>query len=153
MRHRLSKLAILLIILISITIASAITLLGVKTPFRQTTVNGGQSTSDTPVTIIINSPKEGEEVHSPVHISGQARGFWFFEGEFPLTLKDQEGRIVARAPAQAKGEWMTSEFVAFTADLDFSPPRTPTGTLIFEHPDQKTGEIKHRFDLPVRFHP
>jgi len=101
--------------------------------------------------ILIDSPNFNEEVHSPLIILGKARGFWFFEGEFPVTLKDADGKVIARASAIAEGNWMTTDFVLFKVQLKFPPPSTKTGILVFEKSRQKEGEVGERFEISIRF--
>ena len=72
--------------------------------------------------IHIDYPRPGAEIESPLVITGQARGEWFFEGDFPLVLMDSEGSIVAEGYATAQDEWMTEEFVSFKGILEFSVP-------------------------------
>ncbi|BCX15766.1 MAG: hypothetical protein KatS3mg097_658 [Candidatus Parcubacteria bacterium] len=69
--------------------------------------------------IEIFSPKPNEKIKSPLKITGQARGNWFFEATFPIVLTDWNGKIIAESYAQAKGEWMTTDFVPFEAILNF----------------------------------
>src|SRR5581483_948420 len=65
----------------------------------------------------IDTPKPGDTVSFPVHLVGSARGSWFFEATFPVRILDASGNEIARAPAHAEGDWMTSDFVPFTADI------------------------------------
>lgn len=60
-------------------------------------------------------------VSSPLIVRGAARGGWFFEASFPIVLTDWDGRIIAEGIAQAEGDWMTSEYVPFRAELIFVP--------------------------------
>jgi hypothetical protein len=90
----------------------------------------------------------GTHVSSPLHIAGEARGPWFFEGSFPVTLLDANGRVLARRPAQARGEWMTEEFVPFEAELTFSQPTTPTGTLVLTR-DNPSGLPEHAAEVRI----
>ena len=72
--------------------------------------------------IRVDSPRPEEEIFSPLAISGEARGYWFFEASFPVVLVDWDGRIIAQYYAQAKGEWMTADFVSFESVLEFESP-------------------------------
>ena len=65
--------------------------------------------------IHVTTPASGELVTSPITITGEARGSWYFEGSFPVKLIDASGRILAQGPAKAQGDWMTSEFVSQAA--------------------------------------
>lgn len=72
--------------------------------------------------IRVTSPVPGAVIASPLQIRGRARGTWFFEGDFPIVLKDARGRVIAKWYATAQGEWMTQSFVPFIATLDFKSP-------------------------------
>ena len=67
-------------------------------------------------------PKPYKEISSPLLISGEARGNWFFEATFPVVLTDWDGRIIAEYYAEAKSDWMTAEFVPFEAKIEFENP-------------------------------
>ncbi|MDO8649718.1 MAG: Gmad2 immunoglobulin-like domain-containing protein [Candidatus Berkelbacteria bacterium] len=82
--------------------------------------------------IQVNSPKTGDQITSPVIITGKARGVWYFEASFPITILDETGRALGRGHAEAKSDWMTSEFVPFTALITFTQPTTKTGTILLE---------------------
>lgn len=69
--------------------------------------------------IQIYSPKLNEKIKSPLKISGRARGNWFFEATFPVVLTDWDGKIIVESYAQAKEDWMTTDFVPFEAVLNF----------------------------------
>jgi hypothetical protein len=102
--------------------------------------------------IRVTSPGQDVDVHSPLKVTGEARGTWFFEASFPVTLLDANGDILARRPAQARGEWMTEAFVPFEVELTFSQPTTPTGTLVLTK-DNPSGLSEHDAEVrvPVRF--
>jgi hypothetical protein len=103
--------------------------------------------------IVVASPKPGDLIRSPLKISGQARGTWFFEGDFPLFLKDPKGRIIARGYVTARGQWMTKEFVPFEGTLTFKEPAARgRGTLVFkkDNPTDRP-ELDDAMELPVRF--
>src|SRR5680860_268019 len=70
--------------------------------------------------IRLDTPLPNQTISSPLVIKGQARGFWFFEASFPVILVDWDGKIIAQGLAKAKGDWMTTEFVPFEADLVFT---------------------------------
>lgn len=74
--------------------------------------------------IRLDNPNPGEEISSPLTVSGEARGNWYFEAEFPLVLVDWDGRIIAEGQARAQGEWMTEDYVPFSGTLEFAAPDT-----------------------------
>ncbi|NCC70556.1 hypothetical protein EOM09_03160, partial [bacterium] len=69
--------------------------------------------------IQIESPRPNQIINSPLNIVGKARGFWFFEASFPIILKDEKGNIISESFAEAKNDWMTTEFVPFESILEY----------------------------------
>ncbi len=111
--------------------------------------------------IIVTSPVPGASVTTPLQVSGEARGNWFFEGSFPVVLTNWDGLIIAEGVATASGDWMTESFVPFTATLTFTNPLTAgapeymaNGTLILKR-DNPSGlpEQDAALELPIRFLP
>ena len=121
---------------------------------------GGSSTSTSTSTatstmsdrIRVSSLSANQLITSPLVVSGQARGSWYFEASFPVELYDGNGKRIAMVPAQAQGDWMTTNFVPFKATLSFSKPTTATGTLILKN-DNPSGLPQNALELriPVRF--
>jgi hypothetical protein len=89
----------------------------------------------------VNIPPGGT-IMSPLTVTGEARGFWFFEASFPIELEDANGVKIATGIAIAQGEWMTEEFVPFAASFSFTKPATKTGTLILRK-DNASGLPEH----------
>lgn len=80
----------------------------------------------------VTAPLPNTVIQSPLVVTGEAKGTWYFEASFPVILKDANGKVLAQAPAQAQGDWMTTSFVPFSVTLTFAKPTTTTGTLIFQ---------------------
>lgn len=98
-------------------------------------------------------------VASPLTVTGRARGNWYFEASFPVKLLDADGNVLVEHYAQAQGDpvtgevnWMTTDFVSFSATLTFTMPATETGTLILQK-DNPSGEpqFDDSLSIPVRF--
>ena len=102
--------------------------------------------------VYIAQPLSGTKVTSPLVVSGRARGNWYFESSFPVRLLDGNGNTIALTPAQAQGEWMTTDYVPFSVTLTFSTPTTATGTLILQK-DNPSGEpqFDDSVSIPVTF--
>ncbi|OGH95034.1 MAG: hypothetical protein A2538_05125 [Candidatus Magasanikbacteria bacterium RIFOXYD2_FULL_41_14] len=102
--------------------------------------------------IVVSNPLPNAVVASPLLIEGRARGTWFFEGSFPISIIDANGNIMGHYYGTAEGEWMTEDFVPFHATLNFSAPTTNWGTLILEN-DNPSGlpENKDEIRIPVMF--
>jgi hypothetical protein len=103
--------------------------------------------------IVVESPKPGAVISSPLKVRGRARGTWFFEGDFPLILKDQKGRVIAQGYVTARGEWMTKQFVPFEGTLTFKKPTAGSrGILVFkkDNPSDRP-ELDDALELPMHF--
>lgn len=102
--------------------------------------------------IRVAAPVADVVASSPLVVTGEARGSWFFEATFPVTLLDADGKPVVRGYAQAQGEWMTEEFVPFKAELAFTAPASAGGTLLIEKANA-SGLPEHAAEvrIPVRF--
>ncbi len=102
--------------------------------------------------IRVTSPLPNQVVNSPLTITGQARGNWYFEASFPVKLLDANGNVLAQAPAQAQGNWMTTDYVPFTVTLTFANPAAGTGTLVLEK-DNPSGlpQNANELRIPVTF--
>lgn len=98
--------------------------------------------------IVVDTPLPNTTITSPLQIKGKARGTWYFEASFPLELIDANGTQLVIIPVQADGEWMTEDFVPFSATLSWPTSTTPTGTLIF-HRDNPSGLPEHDKEIRV----
>jgi hypothetical protein len=114
------------------------------------------SESDKSDLIRVDNIKVGDSVKSPLTVTGQARGTWFFEGSFPLVLVDWDGKIIAQGYAQFQGEeWMTTNFVPFRGVIEFIRPDTSVsnrGALILQKDnpsDQR--ELDDALEIPIVF--
>lgn len=72
------------------------------------------------VEIILQNPKENQLVTSPLKITGKAPGNWFFEASAPVTIVNWDGLIVGESYIQAKGDWMTTDYVEFEGNIEFT---------------------------------
>ncbi|PIR02163.1 MAG: hypothetical protein CO031_02525 [Candidatus Nealsonbacteria bacterium CG_4_9_14_0_2_um_filter_37_38] len=102
--------------------------------------------------IKIDNPRPNQLIESPLFIKGEARGNWYFEASFPIKLFDDNGFLLGVMPAQALGDWMTEDFVPFSATLSFAVPSTPKGRLVLEK-DNPSGlpEQADELKIPVYF--
>jgi len=99
-----------------------------------------------------DNPRPNQIIENPLFVKGEARGFWFFEADFPVKLFDDNGFLLGITTAQALGNWMTEDFVAFSATLPFAVPSTKKGRLVLEK-DNPSGLPEHADELiiPVYF--
>ena len=105
----------------------------------------------------VTSPRPNAEISSPLTITGQARGTWYFEASFPVALVDWDGKIIAQGIAQAQSDWMSPDFVPFIAKLTFKTADIPNGysnkgTLILKK-DNPSGLPEHddALEIPIIF--
>ncbi len=100
--------------------------------------------------IKITNIEPNQAVSSPIKITGQARGTWFFEGSFPVKLISESGEQLATGTAQAEGDWMTENFVNFNVNLTYGATTSTKAILIFEK-DNPSGLLANEaaFALPV----
>jgi hypothetical protein len=101
------------------------------------------------------SPGSDAALTIPLTVMGEARGAWYFEASFPVVLVDEHGSTIAQGIAQAQGNWMTTDFVPFTATLNYASSTASShysgrGTLIFKK-DNPSGLAQNdaEVDVPV----
>jgi hypothetical protein len=82
--------------------------------------------------IIAELPFPGAVTGKEFGVIGKARGYWFFEGSFPIDLLDQNGKIIAQGYAQADGEWMTENFVPFKGTIKAPESYIGKATLVLK---------------------
>jgi hypothetical protein len=130
-------------------------------PAKAPTVDGPATTTPQIAqiadTIVVITPTIDATVSSPLTIAGQARGPWYFEASFPIILTDWDGKIIAQGHGQATSDWMTTDFVPFTATLTFTTP-TPgdpaknRGTLILKNDNPSGDPARDKYlEIPVEF--
>lgn len=109
--------------------------------------------SDKGIVLFVDSPQFGGIISSPLEITGQAPGTWFFEASFPLILTDWDGKIIAQGYAQAQQDWMTESFVLFRGILDFSVPDYGKNGFLILQKDNPSGlpEYDDAVEIPIRF--
>lgn len=101
----------------------------------------------------LRSPLPGDIVSSPLRITGEARGNWYFEASFPIILTNWDGLIIAEGFATAQDEWMTTEFVPFEAMLEFDVPEYGDNGYLILKKDNPSGLPEHddAFEIQVQF--
>ncbi len=105
--------------------------------------------------ILVTNPEPNTVVDNPITITGEARGYWFFEASFPIVVTDWKGLIIGEGYATADSDWMTEDYVPFTATVSYDlPADTPymRGYLILMK-DNPSGLPEHdaAIDIPILF--
>jgi hypothetical protein len=102
--------------------------------------------------INVFSPLPQQTIKGTVEITGQARGSWFFEASFPIKIVDDKNNELAAGIATAQSDWMTEDFVPFTASLVLPATNASRGFVVF-HKDNPSGLPANddSFSVPVKF--
>lgn len=107
-----------------------------------TTTDGGNSGA---AVAAPSNLSEGQTVSLPLMVTGTVPGNWFFEGSFPVFLKDANGTQIAVALAQTTSDWMTTDTIPFTVTLPLINYHG-AGSVVFTK-DNPSGEPQ--FDASV----
>ncbi len=67
--------------------------------------------------ISVTSPKANATVGDDFDVKGSAPGPWFFEATFPIKVRDANDNTIGVSHANAIGDWMTDQNVAFQATV------------------------------------
>jgi len=106
--------------------------------------------------IFVTIPIPNSIVTNPIVIKGEARGNWFFEASFPIIIVDWDGLIVGEGIATAESEWMTTDFVPFLAEIQYtlatSSLYSTRGAIILKK-DNPSGlpENDEAIEIPILF--
>ena len=110
---------------------------------------GGATPASLPDLITVSAPLPNTTIASPLTISGQARGGWYFEASAPVVLKNSVGTVIAEGHVNAQGDWMTADFVPFSTTLTFPPqPAGSAGTLVLMN-DNLSGLPENQNELSI----
>ncbi len=109
--------------------------------------------------IKITQPAPMTEISSPLPLSGDAVGYWFFEASAPVMLVNWDGLIIAEGYITAEGDWMTTEFVPFAGSLEFESPYKAgdpdfmkRGAIIFKRDNPSDlPENDDAIEIPIEF--
>lgn len=110
--------AFFVIVIIAAIIAAAVLIQG----------NGNPKPANEDLTDLIRvySPQAGTKITSPLKVTGEARGRWYFEATFPVTVVNWDGLIIGDGYATARPDegkdWMTTEFTPFEGTIEFEKP-------------------------------
>jgi hypothetical protein len=100
--------------------------------------------------IRVSSPRAGEVITRPLQIIGEARGPWFFEASFVIELLDEKGNLIGQTIATAESDWMTEDYVPFSALMEYPLNVSGAGTLVFiKNNPSDLPENDAQFRLPI----
>lgn len=81
--------------------------------------------------ITITSLSARDSVMLPTTIAGTVVGNWFFEGSFPVFIKDTNGATIATGLASSTSDWMTTNHIPFSVTLPTVNYHGPA-TIVFQ---------------------
>lgn len=120
---------------------------GVTDGEQSSSAAGADGESD----VVVISPERGERVTSPLTVNAKARGSWFFEGQLPVQLEDENGNIIAVSIGQVDGGWMSLGLVKFTATLTFETTASRGYVVIKKDNPSGLPENDGEYRVLVRF--
>ncbi len=82
--------------------------------------------------IVPTLPFPGAVTGKQFLITGKARGTWYFEASFPVVILDKNGHVLTSGPAQALSDWMTTEFVSFSATMTVPTSYIGKATIVLK---------------------
>lgn len=99
---------------------------------------------------IVAEPVSGSVVSSPLRVSGEAPGTWFFEATFPYRLVAADGTELTSGTVTAGGDWMTEAPVAFEASIEFEVT-TETNAVLVLSKENPSGLPEHdaSYEVPL----
>ena len=104
---------------------------------NQQSMQGITATTAAGGTIIIDNLVQGQTVQLPMTVTGVVAK-WFFEGSFPVFMKDSNGNQIGVGLASSSQDWMTANPIPFSVTLP-AVNYTGQGTLVFTK-DNPSGE-------------
>lgn len=106
------------------------------------------STSSFPIDLNI---KDGQTVSNPIKIEGKARGYWFFEGSFPIKLISTNNEILGISIATSSEDWMTEDYISFTSELNYTKSTSTNRALLILSKDNPSDnrELDQEIYIPV----
>ena len=105
-------------------------------------------------TLKIDQPAIGATIKSPLTVTGEATGRWYFEASFPIEIVSPDGIQLGQSFVQAQDDWMTENLVPFEGQIIFNSQDYTEGFLVF-HRDNPSGlpEFDASEQIPVKFAP
>jgi len=102
--------------------------------------------------IVVNNPRPGQVISSPLKLEGKARGTWLFEASAGVRVVDSQGKMLGQSYIMTSDDWMTEDFVNFTGELAFESTNDTNGTVIFENANPSgLPERTKQLQIPIKF--
>lgn len=99
--------------------------------------------------VVIDAPKSGATVPSTFTVTGKAPGPWYFEASFPVQVRDQDNNKVGQGIATALTDWMTTDDVAFKADITVTSYKGPATLVLMRDNPSGMPENDDSVEIPI----
>jgi Immunoglobulin-like domain of bacterial spore germination len=93
-----------------------------------------------PNQIHVVAPSAGDVVSSPIEVSGQALGNWFFEAQAPVSVLDLNGALLGRGTIRTSDDWSSGELVNFSGSINFTLTTGSTAGVLLLENDNPSGQ-------------
>jgi len=107
--------------------------------------------SDPESEIVVSDLEAGTLVTSPLEFSGYADESWFEDGEFVVTMRDEEGKILGEGIATAgdsSAGTVPNRYRSFTVQMPFTPSSAGDGVVVLEK-SNPTGDAEYAFSYGI----
>jgi len=136
---------ILILIIIAAGLFAAVTR---KQPVARVPAISATYANASTTDVVVSLPFPGAVTGKSFSVMGQARGPWYFEASFPVTVVDSSGKIIATGQGKAQGDWMTADFVPFKADISVPESFIGPATVIIKK-DNPSGDPVHDASVSI----
>ncbi len=114
-------------------------------------VKAARTYVEIPSLVKVKDPKKNSVIGEAFDLKGEARGYWYFEGQFPVSVIDDTGYIVAQGTAKALGDWKTTSMVPFEVHIDVTSIARSEAGIIKIIRDEQKGSNAQYVEVPVIF--
>ena len=90
------------------------------------------SQSEKGIRLYIDDTKKNDTVQLGSTLTGSITGSWFFEGDFPVRVLNEEMEILDTVLAKTSQDWMTEDDISFEVVLDIDIEESSNVILRFE---------------------
>lgn len=122
----------------------------------ENTINVEQQKEQLSPSLTFDSLKDNDHIKAEQMITGKVAGYWFFEGSFPVALRDINGNTFATVIAKTNEDWMVTQHVNFYITMPATFSYTGVGSMLLKKDDPSDGEApfdpeKDQKIIPVIF--
>ncbi|MDB5187767.1 MAG: hypothetical protein JWO50_287 [Candidatus Kaiserbacteria bacterium] len=94
-------------------------------------------------------PQPNQSVDPIFSVSGEAPGPWFFEGSFPVQIRDKSNNILQQATAKALGTWTTEGQVKFAVSITVTQFHGPATVILLRDNPSGMPENDDSVSIPI----